>query len=304
MRWTKHSTKMSVDVERGKVILTTSPLRAHRLAVVINETRPVEEWMREAARLLMTAADRMGIPSDMVPHVSRRQFLHNWQAGDAPALAQVIRAQEAAHPEVAAQVVATESVAAKPAGDHHEVAASVVHAAALQAAGLAQEAVDSAADRAAEAALTARDQRSAAVRDAAQAVATRVAQAAAAVESEADAAALTVAQAAFDAAFEIASTITPGDELDAALTATLVATAVSAMAIKTAAVTASARAEVAHEAAMAASAAALAASDAAQLMDLEVACAAEAVRAVATETALTLAKQTDAQAVAFAMAGH
>lgn len=184
-----------------------------------------------------------------------------------------------------------------------EVAASLVHTAAVQAAERAEAAVETAAHRAAEAASTARDQRSAAVQVAADAVAARVAAAAAAVEDEADIAALTVAQAAFDAALLIASTVAPGSERDAALTATLVATAVSGIAIKTAAVTAAARAAVAQEAAAAAAAAAVAAADAAKIVDLEVLCAAEAVRAVATQAASVLAEQTEAEATAITRAG-
>lgn len=182
-----------------------------------------------------------------------------------------------------------------------EAAASLVHTAAVHAAERAEAAVETAAHRAADAATTARDQRSAAVRRAADAVATQVAAAAAAVQDEADIAALTVAQAAFDAALVIASTVAPGAERDAALTATLVATAVSGIAIKTAAVTAAARAEVAQEAAVAAAAAAVAAADAARIVDLEVQCAAEAVRAVATETATVLAEQTEAEATAITL---
>jgi hypothetical protein len=268
---------MAVDVDRGRVVLTISPPRAHAIAMAIEETEPREEWLQEAVMLMLTAADRLGIPSELVPRLSRRQFLHDWESHQA---------------------------AAEPAAHQQEVAASLVHEAAVQAAELAQEAVDSAADRAAAAALTARDQRSAAVDEAAEAVAARVARAAAAVQNEADAAALTVAQAAFEAAFLIASTVQPGTERDAALTATLVATAVSSIAIKTAAVTASARADVAREAATAAAAAAVAAADAAEIVDLEVACAAEAVRAVASQTALSLARETDAQATAFALAQH
>lgn len=180
-------------------------------------------------------------------------------------------------------------------------AALLVHEEALTAAAVAQEAVDGAADRAAIAALTARAARSAAVHHAAEAVAARVARAAAAAESEADAAALTVARAAFDAALLIASTLTPGSERDAALTANLVATAVSATAIKTAAVTSAARADVAREASAAASAAVVAAADAAVMVDFEVSCAAQAIRAVATETALALAERTDARAAALAL---
>ena len=182
-----------------------------------------------------------------------------------------------------------------------EVAASIVHEAAVHAAELTQEAVETAADRAAAAASTARTERSAAVDRAAEVVAEQVTTAAAVVKGEADAAAVAVAQAAFDAALVIASTVAPGTERDAALTATLVATAVSAVAIKTAAVTAAARADVAREAAAAASAAAVAAADAAKMVDLEVLAAAEAVRAVATETAVTLAERTDAEALAFAL---
>lgn len=79
----------------------------------------------------------------------------------------------------------------------------------------------------------------------------------------------------------------------------------SGIAIKTAAVTAAARAEVAQEAATAAAPAApaaVAATDAAKIVDLEVLCAAEAVRAVATQTASVLAEKTEAQATAFARA--
>jgi hypothetical protein len=186
----------------------------------------------------------------------------------------------------------------EPAGHEQEVAASLVHESAVHAAERAQAAVDSAAERAAAAASTARAQRSTAVQVAAEAVAARVAEAAAAAGNEADLAALTVARAAFDAALLIASTVTPGCERDAALTATLVATSVSAIAIKTAAVTAAARAEAAREAAAAAAAAATAAADAEKVVELEVMCAADAVRAVATEAALVLGEQIDAEAAA------
>jgi len=224
------------------------------------------------------------------------------QPDEAPAaVATPVTAQMRAASAPAPETTGATQAAAGSSMQKQEMAASLVHAAAVDAAKLAQEAVHTAADRAAEAASAARVQRSVAVENAAEAVAARVAAAAAAVESEADAAALTVAQAAFDAALLIASTVAPGTERDAALTATLVATAVSAIAIKTAALTASARADVAHEAAMAASAAAVAAADAATLVDLEVACAAEAVRAVATEAALTLAERIDAEASAFAL---
>lgn len=189
----------------------------------------------------------------------------------------------------------------KPPAREAEVAASLVRTAALHAAERAETATETAAHRAAEAATTARDERSAAVQMAAEAVAARVAAAAAAVKDEADVAALTVAQAAFDAALLIASTVEPGSERDAALTATLVATAVSGIAIKTAAVTAAARAEVAQEAATAAAAAAVAAADAAKIVDLEVLYAAEAVRAVATQTASVLAEQTEAEATAITL---
>jgi hypothetical protein len=302
MRRHKQLARLTVDVIRGNVVLTVSPPRAHDIAMVIERSGPREEWLRETVRLMLTAADRLGIPSDLVPRLSRRQFLRDWDLDQTPAPASppVTAGAQSVTPDLALPQTSTEMSA--PYAQKQEVAASLVHAAAVHAAELAQEAVDSAADRAAEAASTARAQRSAAVEDAAEAVAARVAKAAAAVESEADEAALTVAQAAFDAAFLIASTVKPGSERDAALTATLVATAVSAIAIKTAAVTAAARADVAREAASAASAAAVAAADAAKIVDLEVMCAAEAVRAVASEAALTLAVQTDAQATAFALA--
>lgn len=303
MRRHKQVARMTVDVIRGNVVLTVSPPRAHDIAMVIERSGPREEWLRETVRLMLTAADRLGIPSDLVPRLSRRQFLRDWDLDQTTAAAPppvTNNAQLSVTPGLALPQTSTEISA--PYAQNQEVAASLVHAAAVHAAELAQEAVDSAADRAAEAASTARAQRSAAVENAAEAVAARVAKAAAAVESEADEAALTVAQAAFDAAFLIASTVKPGSERDAALTATLVATAVSAIAIKTAAVTAGARADVAREAASAASAAAVAAADAAKIVDLEVMCAAEAVRAVASEAALTLAVQTDAQATAFALA--
>lgn len=292
-------TRMSVDVERGHVVLTLSPPRARQLAAVIDEAGPHrDDWIHDTVALMLAAADRLGFRSHRAPRLSRREFLHNWHLDEGPS----------AHPPVSlasatpAEDHRTELSAAAVRPDERDAdLAKLVHEAAEDAAQVAQEAVKHAASRAAIAAATAQAERSSAVHQAADAVAARVAGAAAAVQSEADAAALTVAQAAFDAALLIASTVPAGSERDAALTATLVATAVSAAAVKAAAVTAAARAEVARHAASAASAAALAAADAATMVDLEVACAAEAVLAVATATAFTLARQTDEQATALAL---
>ena len=190
---------MTVDVVRGDVVLTVSPPRAHDIAMVIEGSGPREDWLRKTVRLMLTAADRLGIPSELVPRLSRRQFLRDWDLDEAPAAAW--SALLAVPDDLAAAPLATVSPA--PYAQKQEVAASLVYAAAVHAAELAQEAVDSAADRAAEAASTARARRSAAVEGAAQAVAARVAQAASAradVAREAATAAAAPAVAAADAA--------------------------------------------------------------------------------------------------------
>lgn len=291
------SAHLSLAVKRGDVVMTIRRVPAAG-GSMSGDSESREEWVADVVALMLSIADDLDMRSGPAPRVLRRPSLHSRHStgGVRPLTPPVIALAGSSAPGVSSRPVER----ADPSADQKAQVAGVVQIAATHAAAVAQEAVSSAAERAATAATTARSARSAAVNAAADAVAARVAEAAAAVEGEADAAALTVAQAAFDAALLIASTVAPGSEREAALTATLVATAVSAIAIKTAAITAAAKADVAREAATAATAAALAAADAAAVVQLEVLCAADAVREVASATALTLSQQTGAEASAFA----
>lgn len=285
--------RMSVNVERRNVVLTISPPRAQHIAMVIDRAQPRQEWLRDTVRLLLAAADRLGVRPELVPPLSRSQFLPDARPEQAPVADEDdVAAADGTKPP------SSVAVACRQGAEQEQMATLTAPATMEPCADDAQRVVDGAADRVAAAASTARAERASAVAATAEAVADRVASTAAAVQSQADAAALSVARAAGDAAALVAARVGPGGERTAARTAARVVTEVAAATIRTAEATAVARAEAARKAAAAALAAALAAADAATIVELEVANAAEAIRAVATKAHHTLAERNTTSAPA------
>jgi hypothetical protein len=275
--------RMSVNVERRNVVLTISPPRAHHIAMVIDRAQPRQEWLRDTVRLLLAAAERLGVRPELVPPLSRSQFLPDARPEPVPvASKEEVAAADGTQPPTSQTVTSLQDV------EQEQTPPRPARATVEPSAEAMQQVVAGAAEHVAAAASTARAERASAVAATAEAVADRVARTAAAVQSQADAAALSVARAAGDAAALVAARVVPGGERTAARTAARVVTEVAAAAIRTAEATAAARADVARKAAAAALAAALAAADAATIVELEVANAAEAIRAVAAKAHHTL----------------
>jgi hypothetical protein len=264
----KGSPRADRNNEGASVVLSLTPLQAQLLILVITSMQPQNPWLDDVRDQLQLTA----------PDLASR--------GSSPA-ASVLAAAKAIINEAQTNVAAEREA--------KEVAAT---------AATTEQSVEAAAVMTAQAASHARDRKADATASAAHELAETAAHAATGIQIRADALALEVATAAVQAAETVSASIAAGGDAEAAVIALRLAATVDAAALATVDETALAATAVATAVAAAAAHAALAAAAAAAVFEREVADAASAVRAIATNTARDLAVDTDAKAVEVALAAR